>query len=345
MRGRRLRPRRGGDGRLGEAKAAGRGRRPPPLSVRVGEDWACFPECFPEKGIACEPVPDFEDVPVGEFYQDAVPFQIQCGFPHDAAAGEGVEYGFALPGHELEDFFAQGQREFALVYLVLPCDGRDVEHGGEHLRGAAHVLGRPGVFCLFGIDAQAARLAFREYHHVLGVLGLAPGIADKVPLFPGDFRVVEQPALFGVFLDLVEVVVVVLVFGGEDFDEEAAVLEHAGFFPEVVERVPEAVVSGEVAVAALVGLLVEPRVVGQDAVDGGVSEHGEVAAVAFYHDAAFVALDCLVQALGDALEFYAEVVVDARADGFLRLVGVFGIGVLEREFALVLETGVDGVCE
>ena len=57
--------------------------------------------------------------------------------------------------------------------------------------------------------------------------------------------------------------------------------------------------------------------VGQDAVDGGVSEHGEV----------------------------KSVVVDARADGFLRLVGVFGIGVLEREFALVLETGVDGVCE
>ena len=85
--------------------------------------------------------------------------------------------------------------------------------------------------------------------------------------------------------------------------------------------------------------------VGQDAVDGGVPEHGEVAAVAFYHDAAFVAFDCPVQALGDALEFYAEVVVDARADGFLRLVGVFGIGVLEREFALVLETGVDGVCE
>lgn len=85
--------------------------------------------------------------------------------------------------------------------------------------------------------------------------------------------------------------------------------------------------------------------VGQDAVDGGVLEHGEVAAVAFYHDAAFVALDCLVQALGDALEFYAEVVVDACADGFLRLVGVFGIGVLEGEFALVLETGVDGVYE
>ena len=37
------------------------------------------------------------------------------------------------------------------------------------------------------------------------------------------------------------------------------------------------------------------------------------------HDAAFVALDCLVQALGDPLEFYAEVVVDARADGFFRL--------------------------
>ena len=143
------------------------------------------------------------------------------------------------------------------MYLVLPCDGRDVEHGGEHLRGAAHVLRRPGVFfCLFGVDAQAARLAFREYHHVLRVLGLAPGIADKVPLFPGDFRVVEQPALFSVLFDLVEVVVVVLVFGGEDFDEEAAVLEHAGFFPEVVEGVPEAVVSGEVAVAALVRLLV-----------------------------------------------------------------------------------------
>ena len=201
--------------------------------------------------------------------------------------------------------------------LVLPCHRRDVEHGGEHLRGAAHVLGRPGVFCLLGVDAQAARLAFREYHHVLGVLGLAPGIADKVPLFPGDFRVVEQPALFSVLFDLVEVIVVVLVFGGEDFDEEAAVLEHAGFFPEVVERVPEAVVRGEVAVAALVGLLVEPRVVGQDAVDGGVPEHGEVKAV----------------------------VVDACADGFLRLVGVLGIGVLEREFALVLETGVDGVCE
>ena len=231
------------------------------------------------------------------------------------------------------------------MYLVLPCHRRDVEHGGEHLRGAAHVLGCLGVLCLLGVDAQAARLAFREYHHVLRVLGLAPGIADKVPFFPGDFRVVEQPALFSVLFDLVEVVVVILVFGGEDFDEEAAVFEHAGFFFEVVERVPEAVVRGEVAVAALVGLLVEPRVVGQDAVDGCVPEHGEVAAVAFYHDAAFVALDCLVQALGDALEFYAEVVVDARADGFLRLVGVFGIGVLEREFALVLETGVDGVCE
>ena len=85
--------------------------------------------------------------------------------------------------------------------------------------------------------------------------------------------------------------------------------------------------------------------VGQDAVDGGVSEHGEVAAVALYHDAAFVAVDCPVQAFGDALEFYAEVVVDARADGFPGLVGVLGIGVLEREFALVLETGVDGVCE
>lgn len=159
---------------------------------------------------------------MGEFYQNAVPFQIQCGFPHDAAAGEGVEHGFALPCHELEDFFAQGQRKFALVNLVLPCDGRDVEHCREHLRGAAHVLGRLGVFCLLSVDAQAARLAFREYHHVLGVLGLAPGIADKVPFFPGDFRVVEQPALFGVFLDLVEVVVVILVFGGEDFDEEAS---------------------------------------------------------------------------------------------------------------------------
>ncbi len=85
--------------------------------------------------------------------------------------------------------------------------------------------------------------------------------------------------------------------------------------------------------------------VGQDAVDGGVFEHGEVAAVAFYHDATFVALDCLVQTLGDPLEFYAEVVVDARADSFLRLVGVFGIGVLEREFALILETGIDRICE
>lgn len=113
---------------------------------------------------------------------------------------------------------------------------------------------------------------------------------ELAPLFPGDFRVVEQPALFSVLFDLVEV---------------------------VVECVPEAVVRGEVAVAALVGLLVEPRVVGQDAVDGGIPEHGEVKAV----------------------------VVDACADGFLRLVGVFGIGVLEREFALVLETGVDGVCE
>ncbi len=231
------------------------------------------------------------------------------------------------------------------MYLILPCDGRDVEHGGEHLRGAAHVLGRPSVLCLLGVDAQAARLAFREYHHVLRVLGLAPGIADEVPLFPGDFRVVEQPALFGVFLDLVEVVVVVLVFGGEDFDEEAAVLKHAGFFPEVVEGVPEAVVRGKVAVAALVGLLVEPWVVSQDAVDGGILDHREVAAVALYHDAAFVAVDCPVQAFGDTLEFYAEVIVDACADGFPGLVGVLGIGVLEREFALVLETGVDGVCE
>lgn len=74
---------------------------PLPLSVRVGGGRGCFPECFPEEGVACEPAPDFEDVPVGEFYQDAVPFQIQRGFPHDAAAGEGVEHGFALPGHEL----------------------------------------------------------------------------------------------------------------------------------------------------------------------------------------------------------------------------------------------------
>lgn len=81
--------------------AAGRGRLPPPLSVRVGEGRGCFPECFPEEGVAREPVPDFEDVPVGEFYQDAVAFQIERGFPHDAAAGEGVEHGFALPGHEL----------------------------------------------------------------------------------------------------------------------------------------------------------------------------------------------------------------------------------------------------
>lgn len=66
----------GVSGRLGEAKAAGRGRLPPPLSVRVGEGRGCFPECFSEEGVACEPVPDFEDVPVGDFYQDAVPFQI-----------------------------------------------------------------------------------------------------------------------------------------------------------------------------------------------------------------------------------------------------------------------------
>ena len=63
-------------GRPGKAGAAGRGRLPPPLSVRVSERRACFPECFPEEGVACEPVPDLEDVPVGEFYEDAVPFQI-----------------------------------------------------------------------------------------------------------------------------------------------------------------------------------------------------------------------------------------------------------------------------
>ena len=74
---------------------------PSPLSIRIGEGRACFPECFSEEGVACEPVPDFEDVPVGEFYQDAVPFQIQRSFPYDAAAGEGVEHGFALPCHEL----------------------------------------------------------------------------------------------------------------------------------------------------------------------------------------------------------------------------------------------------
>ncbi len=129
---------------------------PPPLSVQVGGGRGCFPEHFPEEGVAREPVSDFEDVPVDEFYQDAVAFQVERG--------------------------AQGQRKFALVYLVLPCDGRDVEHGGE-----------------------------------------------LVPLFPGDFRVVEQPALFSVLFDLVEV---------------------------VVEGVPEAVVRGEVAVAALVRLLV-----------------------------------------------------------------------------------------
>lgn len=67
----------------------------------LAEGWGCFPECFPEEGVACEPVPDFEDVPVGEFYQNAVAFQVQRGFPHDAAAGEGVEHSFALPSHEL----------------------------------------------------------------------------------------------------------------------------------------------------------------------------------------------------------------------------------------------------
>ena len=97
MRGRRLRPRRGG----GEQRSASQGEASPSLSVQVGGGRDCFPECFPEKGVACEPVPDFEDVPVGEFYEDAVPFQIQRGFPHDAAAGEGIEHGFALPGHEL----------------------------------------------------------------------------------------------------------------------------------------------------------------------------------------------------------------------------------------------------
>ena len=57
--------------------------------------------------------------------------------------------------------------------------------------------------------------------------------------------------------------------------------------------------------------------VGQDAVDGCVPEHGEVKAV----------------------------VVDACADGFPGLVGVFGIGVLEGEFTLALETGVNNICE
>ena len=222
---------------FGESKAEGRGRPHSPLSVRVDKWQDCFPENFPKEGVACKPVPNFEDVPVGEFYEDAVPFQIKQDFPHNAAAGEGVEYGFALSGHELEDFFAQGLREFTPVHLVLPCDGRDVEHGGEHQRGAAHVLGRPSVLRLLGIDAQAARLAFRENHHVLGVLGPAPGIADEVPLFPGDIRVVEQPTLFGIFFDLIEIIVIILVFSREDFDEEA-------------------VACGEVAVAALVRLLV-----------------------------------------------------------------------------------------
>ncbi len=87
--------------RVTEGQGCRQGEASPSLSVRVGEGRGCFPECFPEKGVASEPVPDFEDVPVGEFYQDAVPFQIERGFPHDAAAGEGVEHGFALPCHEL----------------------------------------------------------------------------------------------------------------------------------------------------------------------------------------------------------------------------------------------------
>ena len=52
------------------------GEASPSLSVQVGGGRGCFPECFPEEGVAREPVPNFEDVPVGEFYQDAVPFQI-----------------------------------------------------------------------------------------------------------------------------------------------------------------------------------------------------------------------------------------------------------------------------
>ena len=89
------------ESRVTEGQGCRQGEASPSLSIRVGEGRACFPEHFPEKGVACEPVPDFEDVPVGEFYQDAVPFQIERGFPHDAAAGEGVEHGFALPCHEL----------------------------------------------------------------------------------------------------------------------------------------------------------------------------------------------------------------------------------------------------
>ena len=60
-----------------------------------------MPEHLSEKRIASKPISNFNNIPVSEFYEDAVPFQIQCGFPHDAAAGEGVEHSFALPGHEL----------------------------------------------------------------------------------------------------------------------------------------------------------------------------------------------------------------------------------------------------
>ena len=52
------------------------GEASPSLSIQVGGGRGCFPKCFPEEGVACEPVPDFENVPVGEFYEDTVPFQI-----------------------------------------------------------------------------------------------------------------------------------------------------------------------------------------------------------------------------------------------------------------------------
>lgn len=78
------------------------------------------------------------------------------------------------------------------------------------------------------------------------------GVADKVAFFQRDFRIIEQAALFREFFYLVEVFVIVLVFGGEHFDKEAAVLQDARFFFEVIEGIFEAVVCRKVPVAALV---------------------------------------------------------------------------------------------
>ena len=60
-----------------------------------------MPEHLSEEWVASKPIPNFNNISMSEFYQDTISLQIQRGFPHDAAAGEGIEHGFALPGHEL----------------------------------------------------------------------------------------------------------------------------------------------------------------------------------------------------------------------------------------------------